>query len=138
VGTQKVILDTNILISAFGWPGKPKTILNMVLAGQLELVIPQAQMDEIGRVVTYPRLKFTKDQQQRFVSLLTTIATVVNTTLRLDIVKDDPSDNIFLETAVEHHVSVIVSGDDHLLKLKKYQDVQIFTPAQFLDIFFNT
>ncbi len=39
--------------------------------------------------------------------------------------KTDPSDDIFLSTAVEGKASFVISGDRHLLVLKECQDVQI-------------
>ena len=39
MGKKRIVLDTNILISAFGWHGKPKEIFSKVLNKEFELII---------------------------------------------------------------------------------------------------
>jgi len=48
------------------------------------------------------------------------------------VIKDDPEDNKFIEAAVDQAADLIVSGDQHLLKLREYQGIKIITPAEFL------
>ena len=50
------------------------------------------------------------------------------------VVKADPYDNMILECAVEARVDYVVSGDSHLLKLERFEDIPILSPAQFLDV----
>lgn len=44
----------------------------------------------------------------------------------------DPTDDKFLELAVNGHADLIVSGDADLLVLDPYRDIPIMTPAAFL------
>ncbi len=39
MGKNKIVLDTNIIISAFGWEGKEKELLRNILAEKFQLVI---------------------------------------------------------------------------------------------------
>ncbi|MEK6973921.1 MAG: putative toxin-antitoxin system toxin component, PIN family [Nanoarchaeota archaeon] len=132
MGKKRIVLDTNILISAFGWKGNPYRILNLVIDQNFELIISQKQIEELRRVLTYPRLKITQEQQSRFLNLVLNIAIVVKTNDRLNIIKEDPSDNIILESAADNDVEYLISGNKHLLKLKKFENVKIMTAAQFL------
>ena len=43
----------------------------------------------------------------------------------LDIIKEDPTDNIILETALIGKANILVTGNKHLLKLKKYKSIKI-------------
>ncbi len=133
MGAPRIILDTNVLISAFGWAGKPRQIFERVLNKEFELLISEKQIVEIKRVLNYPKLKFTEDQKQRFLDILGNAARIVETHNDLDIIKEDPPDNMILEAAIEHKAAYIVSGDAHLLKLGEFQSVKILTPAQFLE-----
>ena len=54
---------------------------------------------------------------------------------KIVIVKDDPKDNIFIETAVAGDVDYIVSQDNHLLKLKEFRGIKIITPEEFNKIY---
>ena len=50
------------------------------------------------------------------------------------IVKDDPKDNIFIETAVAGNADYLISQDNHLLKLKEFKGIKIITPEEFLRV----
>jgi predicted nucleic acid-binding protein len=50
----------------------------------------------------------------------------------LSVIRVDPSDDRVLEAAVAGQVSAIVSGDRHLLRLKRWRDIRIMTPAEFV------
>ena len=63
MGKTKVLLDSNIFISALGWNGKPRVIFEKCLHGELELVTSASQLDELMRVMDYPKFKFTEEQK---------------------------------------------------------------------------
>jgi len=44
----------------------------------------------------------------------------------------DPTDDKFLELAVNGHADLIVSGDSDLLVLNPFRDIPIVTPAAFV------
>ncbi|MBS3122230.1 putative toxin-antitoxin system toxin component, PIN family [Candidatus Woesearchaeota archaeon] len=134
MGKTKVLLDTNILISALGWKGKPKVIFEKCLHGELELVTSSEQIDELQRAMDYPKFNFTEEQKITFVSIILEIATMVEITGKLEIITEDMYDNMILETAVAGNAGYLISGDDHLLKLKQFKDVKIVTPSEFLGI----
>ena len=133
MGKEKIIIDTNIYISALGWEGKPKKILNKVLAGEYELILSIKQLEEIKRVLNYPKLGFTEEQKNRFLLLLHQIATVVKTKSELDIILRDPKDNIILQPAKNIKIDYIVTGDEDLLILKEFKGAKIISPAKFLE-----
>lgn len=54
--------------------------------------------------------------------------------MKINLIKDDPQDNKFLECALEGKAKFIISGDDHLLALKEYGQILIVTPAAFLSL----
>ena len=61
------------------------------------------------------------------------IATLVKTKSEVDVIKEDPSDNIILEPANEIRIDYIVSGNDHLLDVKEFKGAKIVTAKDFLD-----
>ena len=50
------------------------------------------------------------------------------------IIRDDRFDNIFLALAAKYHAKMFISGDQHLLKLMRYQSIQIVTPAEAVQV----
>ncbi len=134
MGKKRVILDTNILISALGWKGNPRIIFDRVIAGEFELILSYKQLNELLRVLNYPKFKFTDEQKDGFLSFLLEVATLIKTESEIDVIKEDPSDNVILEPANEMKIDYIVSGNDHLLKVKEFKGATIVTAKEFLDM----
>ena len=134
MGKKRIVLDTNILISALGWKGNPRVIFDRVIAGEFELILSYKQLNELLRVLNYSKFKFTDEQKDRFLSILLGVATLVKTESEVDVIKEDPSDNIILEPANEMRIDYIVSGNDHLLDVKEFKGAKIVTAKEFLDM----
>jgi len=132
MGKEKVIIDTNLFISALGWEGKPRILLNKVIDGELEILISQKQLAEIKRVLDYPKFGFSKEQKEKFIKIILQIAKIVETKIELEVIKEDPPDNMLLECAIETGTKIIVSGDKHLKKLKTYKGIKIMAVDELL------
>ncbi len=132
MGKKKITLDTNVLISAFGWGGKPKEILYKIIDGEIELFISESQFTELAKTLDYPKFKFSEEQKERFKALIFKIAIFVEPLERVEIIKTDPDDNIFLECALAGKLDYIVTGDSDLLKLNEFKGTKIVTPEDFL------
>jgi predicted nucleic acid-binding protein len=61
-------------------------------------------------------------------------STVVEIKYELDVVLDDPDDDMVVECAVEGKAAYIVSGDKHLLNLKEYEGIVIVRANEFLGL----
>lgn len=134
MGKTKVFLDTNILISALGWKGKPRIIFEKCLHGELELVTSPNQIEELKRVMDYPKFNFTEEQKTRFIFIILEIAVMVEIPGKVKVVEEDPDDNVMLETAIVGNADYLISGDPHLLKLKEFAKVKIVTASEFLGL----
>jgi len=53
--------------------------------------------------------------------------------MKLSVIETDPSDNMFLECAVEGRADFIISGDRHLKDLRVYKGIEILDPSTFLE-----
>lgn len=128
---KRLLLDTNIYISAIFFGGKPKEIIELARVGKIDLVISEYILWEIREVL---RRKFkAPDSKLNIIERdILSIAKVIKTPLRFDVVSRDPADNAILAGAVEGRVDAIVTGDNDLLVLKKYNNLLIMTPAEYL------
>jgi len=134
MGKTKVVLDTNIIISVFGWSGKPRKIFELALNDKIELITSPQLISELKRVSDYPRFDFSNELKKEIIDLILEISTIVTTKTRINIIKDDPSDNRLLETALCGNADFIITGDKHLLNLKEYRGIKILTAAEFLEL----
>jgi len=130
---KKVIIDTNNFISALGWEGKSRELLRKVIDKEYDLYISVKQIREIKRVMNYPKFKFSEKQKKRFLKILFSIATIIDTKTELN-VAEDPADNMLLECAVEANADYIISGDNHLKKLKQYKGVRIISVSDLIKL----
>ncbi len=134
---MRIVLDTNVLISAFISAGKaPAQILVRCQTGELELLISPDSILELRRVLTYPRirkrLRYSDEQIEAFVAYLEQDAMVLTPLFRVRAVADDPDDDKFVSLALAGKAQYIVSGDDHLLRIGQVQGVTILKPTAFL------
>ncbi|MBI2549365.1 putative toxin-antitoxin system toxin component, PIN family [Candidatus Woesearchaeota archaeon] len=132
MGKKKIVIDTNNYIAALGWKGKSRELLERVIDGEYELYLSVKQLQEIKRVIEYPKFTFSLDQKKRFLKLLEEFTRLIDTRLKLNVVKDDPDDNIIIECAIEANVDYIISGDVHLKKLAHYKHIPIIPVSEFL------
>ncbi|MBI2110050.1 putative toxin-antitoxin system toxin component, PIN family [Candidatus Woesearchaeota archaeon] len=134
MGKKRIVLDTNILISALGWNGKPRELFLKALNKEFELIISKGQIDELKRVLEYSKFGFTDEQKLKFLNILLEVAVLVEVPGKLKIIKEDPPDDNILETAVEGGADFIISGDWHILKLKQFNDIKIVKVSEFFKI----
>jgi putative PIN family toxin of toxin-antitoxin system len=127
----KVVIDTNVFISAFYLP--PSRPANVVLLARrktiLNLISPQI-LKEVERIIK-KKLLWDNSKTEGAVRLIKNFSEEVHPQERLAIIVDDP-DNRILECAVAGQADFIISGDKHLLKLKNFQGINVVTPADFL------
>jgi uncharacterized protein len=129
----RVVLDTNILISAFVFPGgAPEMVYRGALEGRYELVTSPSLLAELGRVLG-DKFGWEASVAEGAVTQVARVGTVVRPRETLAVVADDPADDRVLEAAIEGGAEVIVSGDRHLLRLGKWGAVEIVRAAVFVD-----
>ena len=129
----KVVVDTNVIISAVGFGGNPRKILNLVVKQYIIAVTSLPSIAELEEVVykkfpllaeSYPIL--AKQLEQKF--------NMVRPNKTLYILKD-ADDNKVLEAAVAGDCDYIITGDKELLDLGQFETIKIVTAAQFLSVF---
>ena len=127
-----VVLDTNTLVSGLGWSGPPSVLIDALLAGESVLVSSPPLLDELERVLLYPKLAKVFNDPAGIAALVRSIADMVEPTSTLAAVADEP-DNRVLEAAVEAGVDAIVTGDAGLLALVEFQGIPVMSATKFLE-----
>jgi len=132
---MKVVLDTNVLISALIKAGKPRELF-FRLAKERMLVLSRQILDEFLEVAEDQRImKYVTEQEKTvFLISLRDATTMVEVKSKFRAVKADPNDNVFVNTAYDGKADYIVSGDNHLLSLKDFKGVKIVTIDTMLNL----
>jgi putative PIN family toxin of toxin-antitoxin system len=131
---MKLVLDPNIFISAFYWGGNPQKILSRIIEGIDELYISNEILDEIIAVMERPQFKTNDEIIDKYIKTIEKIGKKVFTEGKIKGICRDKDDDNKIECGIVCKADFIITGDDDLLVLEKYQDVQIITPKGYLQI----
>jgi putative PIN family toxin of toxin-antitoxin system len=126
-----VIFDTNVFISAFEFGGVPRDAFLLAAAGVLDIATSKVLLDELSRVLL-DRFEYSGEKVAEIRQRLERLCTLVEPAERIADCSD-PDDNRVLECAVAAKAGFIVTGDNALLRLNPFRNIQILTAAQFLD-----
>ena len=133
MANHRVVLDTNVLLSAILFGGKPEQILNDVIAGRIDCVLSLAILDELSAVLQRPKFGFSPNQCLHIVEELHQVCEIIKPSIELSIRISDQDDLIILECAVYAAADYIISGDSDLTDLHPFNNIQILTPSDYLD-----
>lgn len=130
----RVVLDTNVWISALNFGGKPAQILKIAVKKQIRLYCSQTLFAELLGVLR-KKFGYSDERIEEVEALFKKRVKFREPRTTLDVVKTDPADNRVLECALEAEADYIVSGDKDLLNLSNFKKIKIVKPAEFLKIY---
>jgi putative PIN family toxin of toxin-antitoxin system len=121
-----------VYISAFLYPDRPiSQVVLQAAQRRYRLLISPAILREVGKVMRED-LGWEERVRMRHLKTLTKAAEMIFPATTLDVIAEDPADNRILECAVDGRAELIVSGDQHLRRLKSYEGIPIVRPIDFL------
>ena len=130
---QKVVLDTNILVSGILYEaGQQAKLLRLARLGKFEVFLSLEIIAELKGVLMRQKFNLTEKEVDLAIKELLKFCKVVIPSEKLNVVKSDPDDNTIIEAAISSRAGFIVSGDMHLLAIKKYEGVKIVNTFEFL------
>jgi len=133
---MKVVIDTNVFISSFFKQSiNPKKIIDLWKTSKLVVCLKKEILEEYLEVLM--RLGLAGEPElYEFIKIFERKENILyfNMVQKINLEIDDPDDLKFIECAVVAKASYIISGDKHLLNLRKYSDIQIISPSEFLAI----
>jgi putative PIN family toxin of toxin-antitoxin system len=129
----RIVIDTNVLISAIFWTGKPKQLLNKARRREIIFLTSETVLKELKEVLTRGDKPFnlSAEEAERVVEEIRGVGEIIQTHSRITVCKDE-MDNRVIECAVDGGAECIISGDMHLLELKLFKGVNIITVSEFL------
>jgi uncharacterized protein len=134
------VLDANVLLSGFVHEhGVPGQLLLAWIGLVYRLVISEAILVEVTRGFQkrYFQQRLTPERISNNLALLRRRALLAPITAQVEGVATHPEDDLVLAAAVSAQADYLVTGDDQLLKLGRYQGVQIVSPRTFLNALYS-
>ena len=135
---MRVVLDTNVLFSAVGFPkdSPPSKILELAREGKYEAILSPFILDELVRSLR-ENLAWDEEGLARLRRKLRTTFSIIHPKTHLRVIKRKDSDNRILECAVAAKASVLITGDlQDLRPLGHFESIEILTPREFLHKYF--
>ena len=131
--TPKVVLDTNVLVSALLFKGSLSKMVDLWKAGRIKPVFSRATFQEFKKVLTYPKFALTpneilillEEEVLPYFEVVKVIEEVIG-------ICRGPEDDKFLSCALASGADFIVTGDDDLLILKEFKAAKIIKPADLI------
>lgn len=130
----KAVFDTNILVSAWFWEGNESKLMESVEEGFIHGYSSKQLIEELCRILGYPKFNLSQDEVESIRSYYLLLFRIVSPMQAVNIMLEDPSDNMVLECALEAEAEYIVSGDHHLLNVGEFGGVKIVTAAELLNM----
>ena len=131
---MRAVFDPNVIISGLLSPaGNAARLLRAWEAGEFELIISAALLEELGRALAYPKLRrrISGEEAERVIQWLSESATVVSDpTIEAPVRSADPGDDYLIALAASRQ-AILVSGDKHLLDLA--EQIPVLDPARFIE-----
>lgn len=135
---MRAVVDTNVIVSAvLIRRGNERRILDAWRGGAFDLVTSPPLLEELGRVLSYPKIRSARWMTDAEIVELLEIVAAESVMVEggLDIkASRDPNDDMLLAAAIEGHADYVVSGDRDLLTLKAYRSIPIVRPSAFLSV----
>ncbi len=130
---MRVVIDTNVFVSSLLFKGPTNRVVNLWQNRKFTFLICKEILEEYIRVLAYPKFQLSEEEIKEIIEKeLLPFVQIVTIEKPVSIIKVDTSDNIFLSVALTGKAKFIVSGDKHLLGLRKYQGIRILKVNDFL------
>jgi hypothetical protein len=132
---MRLVLDTNVVVSALLWNGKPRQLLNAAREGRVDLFTSVPLLEELTVVLERRKFETKIAASGQAIDALVDRNAELSKVLKpepTERIAADPDDDVVIGTALAAKADWIVSGDAHLPDLKAYQGIRILAAADAL------
>ena len=132
---MKVIIDTNILVSAAIRDGTPEIVIQFIVdRPEFEWIVSQEIVTEYIEVLQRRKLKLTKEVQQEWIDLLQTVTKLIEVNIEVDFPRDR-KDAKFLACAIAANTDFLITGDQDFEDVQMLGDTTILSVRNFKKLF---
>lgn len=128
---MRVVLDTNVVMSAIFFGGAPLKIVRAAFAKRVELVASEAVLSEYREVAERLHAQFPSVNHRRPLAILESKLAIMRPAVLGETVCRDPDDDAILACAIGGKAKVICSGDGDLLALDGFRGLEVIRPGDF-------
>lgn len=134
----RIVLDTNIFISAFFWEGNETELIRKIEQGNANLFVSLDIIEEIENVIERPKfVEAMKKANQTHAKIMNKIVAISHIIIKSEYsveISRDKKDDKFINCALSANADYIISGDNDLLVLEKYKQIKIIKTVDILKL----
>lgn len=128
---MKIVVDTNVLVSALiRAEGIPARILDLVLSGQVKMVLDHRIYAESQDVLLRPEFGFTPEPVDTLLDFLLQTGERVYAS-RTSVALPDAADGKFLEVAIDGSADYLITGNLKHFPPRQRHSVRVVSPRQW-------
>ena len=131
MSVKRVVVDTNVVVSALTAGGVPQKIIQAWITGLFMAMMSNELRQEINTVLNRSKLVSADKKRRALLGTLFNQALMVLPKPIKEISFPDENDHFLLELAVTAQADAIVTGDKALLKVKRAKGIEILSPQHF-------
>ena len=129
---MRVVLDTNVMVSALNFAGNERLVLELALRGRFEFYLSRFILEEVAGVLTR-KFDWGEERTAQVLQAIENGATVIDPPRLPELIEDGHADNRILECAVAANADYLITGDRrHLLPIGEHQGTRIINAPRFL------
>jgi putative PIN family toxin of toxin-antitoxin system len=129
----KAVFDTNVLVSAWFWRGAESRLVELAEEGVIEAHTSPQLLTELRRALEYPKFRLEQSEIDEICDYYILVLRTVEPKRSVNVIPEDPEDNRVIECADESVADFIVSGNHHLLDLRRYESMRIVRAKEMLE-----
>lgn len=132
---MRVIIDTNILVSAVLKGRKPRNIIQLISDhSDIDWIVSQEVLAEYKEVLNRRKLKLTDEVRQEWLEKIETIPKLINVNVTVDFTRD-PKDSKFIALARVSEADFLMTGDRDFEEMIELEKTVIISVSLFYDLF---
>ncbi|MCW5557336.1 MAG: putative toxin-antitoxin system toxin component, PIN family [Verrucomicrobiae bacterium] len=132
---KRVVLDTNVVVSACFWRGPSWQCLEAWASGTFTALVSPPLLTEYVEVFERLQQRYPDKRYVDWVSALRDAADLVFPALKIPDAFPDPDDAILAECAVAGEADYLVSGDkEHVQAAGEVRGIPMLSPVRFLEV----
>ena len=135
---MKIVIDSNVFVSSFFWQGNPRKVFDRVTNGFDELYLTDAILNELSNVMLRKKFSLEKHRVEEYIKVIEHFSIKLFHDDDIENISRDISDNKILKCGLAGDVDFIITGDYDLLVLKRYRNIKIASPKEYLDFMKNS
>ena len=129
---MRIVLDTNVFVSGVFFGGQPGRILAAWRDARVRLVLSPEILEEYVEVLHRLEKLYAPVKAEPVIELILAGSEIISAPPLKEPVSSDPDDDKFIACDLASKARVIVSGDNHLLSMERYRNIDILSPSRFV------